>query len=108
MHPTHFEGAVEISKPIDMTDEQCMSAWAKYGFDKIYEIIKSSGVIKLPPSVYASIDVDGFPYYLTAWKPNKEDIEAINAGRPIYIKTIAQALPPMSVFTLNEKDEPNF
>jgi len=33
MHPIFFEGSVEIKKPEDMTDEQCISAWAKFGFD---------------------------------------------------------------------------
>lgn len=108
MHPISFEGAVEIRKPEGMTDEQCMSAWAKFGFDKLHQIIESNGIIKLPEGIYAGIDSEGFSYYLTAWKPNKEDIEAINRGEPIYIKTLARQLPPMAVFTLAENNQPNF
>lgn len=108
MHPTHFPGAVEIKKPEGMTDEQCMSAWAKFGFDKLYKIIQSNGIMKLPPAVYAGVDAEDFPFYLTAWLPNKEDIEAINAGRPIFIKTLSKQLPPMAVFTFDANDQPNF
>jgi len=28
MQPINFPGAIEIKKPNDMTDEQCMSVWA--------------------------------------------------------------------------------
>lgn len=108
MHPTHFEGAVEIKKPESMTDEQCISAWAKYGFDLLHKIIESQGMIVLPPAVYASIDTEQFPYYLTAWQPNKEDIDAVNRGEPIYIKTLSKGLPPMAVFTLDENGNGNF
>lgn len=108
MHPVSFEGAVEIRKPEDMTDEQCMSAWAKYGFDRLYKIIQSNGIMKLPAGIYAGIDAENFSYYMTAWKPNKEDIEAINRGEPIYIKTLAKSLPPMAVFTLDEQGRGNF
>lgn len=108
MHPVTFEGAVEIRKPEGMTDEQCMSAWAKYGFDRLHQIIESSGIMKLPEGVYAGIDSERFPYYLTAWKPNKEDIEAVNRGEPIYIKTLSRQLPPMAVFTLDENKNGNF
>lgn len=108
MHPVSFPGAVEISKPENMTDEQCISVWAKFGFDLLWKIIQSNGMGQLPPGLYAGVDSEQFPYYMTAWKPNKEDIEAINRGEPIYIKTLAKSLPPMAVFTLNEQGEGNF
>src|SRR5688572_18059441 len=108
MHPVHFEGATEIKKPEDMTDEQCMSAWAKFGFDLLFKIIQSNGIAHLPPGIYAGIDSENFAFYMTAWKPNKEDIEAINRGEPIYIKTLAKQLPPMAVFTLDENNQGNF
>lgn len=106
MHPVHFEGAVEIGKPKDMTDEQCMSAWAKFGFDKLHKSIQMGATI--PPALYAGVDTDDFPYYMTAWKPNKEDIEAINRGEPIYVKTLSKQLPPMALFTIDENKQPNF
>ena len=108
MHPVYFEGSVEISKPEDMTDEQCTSAWAKFGFDLLYRIFQSNGIAKLPEGIYAGVDAEGFPYYMTAWKPNKEDIEAINRGEPIYVKTLPKQLPPMALFTLDENKQGNF
>lgn len=108
MHPVHFEGATEIKKPENMTDEQCISAWAKYGFDLLYKIVQAKGIATIPPALYAGIDTDQFPYYLTAWQPNNEDIEAINQGRPVYVKTLSKQLPPMALFTLNENNEPNW
>lgn len=108
MHPVHFEGATEIKKPEDMTDEQCTSAWAKFGFDLLYKIFQSNGIAQLPAGIYAGIDSESFPFYMTAWKPNKEDIEAINRGEPIYIKTLSKQLPPMAVFTLDENGDGNF
>ena len=108
MHPIHFDGAIEIVKPENMTDEQCTSAWAKFGFDRLYKIFQGNGICQLPPGIYAGIDNEDFPFYMTAWKPNKEDIEAINRGEPIYIKTLTRQLPPMAVFTLDENGNGNF
>lgn len=110
MQPVNFEGAVEIKKPEDMTDEQCMSVWAKYGFGKLHEIItlKNGGVeVEIVPPIYAGIDTENFPFYLTAWKPSYEDLQAINRGEPIYIKTLSKGLPPMAVFTLDENKNCN-
>lgn len=108
MYPVAFEGATEVKKPQDMTNEQCISVWAKFGFDRLWKIINSNGIATIPPQLYAGVDTDQFPYYLTAWKPNKEDIDAINNGLPVYIKTLSKQLPPMAVFTLNENNEPNW
>src|SRR6185436_16344616 len=105
MHPVYFEGSTEIKKPENMTDEECMSAWAKFGFGKLMQIINSKGYM---PHVAAGIDIQNFPYYITAWQPNKEDLDALNRGEPIYIKTLSQALPPMAVFTLDENNQGNF
>lgn len=84
MQPTSFPGAFEICKPNDMTDEQCMSIWGCKG-----------------------IDSEEFPYWLTAWKPSYEDLQALNRGEPIYIKSICHQLIPMAVFTLDENGECN-
>lgn len=104
--PVHFEGATEIKKPEDMTDEQCTSIWAKMGIDAL-KVILNKGIAPVPPSVYESIDADKFPFFLTAWVPNKEDLEALNRGEPIYVKTVANGLPPMALFTIDEKGEVN-
>lgn len=108
MHPVKFPGSVPISKPKDMTDEQCTMAWTKYGFDLLHKIFESNGIAKLPEGIYAGIDSENFPFYMTAWQPNKEDLEAVNRGEPIYIKITSKGLPPMAVFTLDEKGNGNF
>jgi hypothetical protein len=105
MQPVYFEGSTEIKKPENMTDEECLSAWAKFGFDKLLQIINAKGEI---PNVAAGIDIDAYPYYMTAWKPNKEDLDALNRGEPIYIKVLSTQLPPMAIFTLDEKGNGNF
>lgn len=67
-----------------MTDEECMSVWAQSG-----------------------IDQDGYPYFLTAWKPSYEDMLAFNRGEPIYVKVVSRGLPPMAIFTLDENGNCN-
>ena len=105
MYPVQFPGSVEIKKPKDMTDEQCMSLWAKHGFGKLFQISQSRDVII---SVASGIDTDNYPYYISAWKPSYEDLQALNRGEPIYVKTISNGLPPMALFTLDENNEGNF
>lgn len=67
-----------------MTDEQCMSVWASRG-----------------------VDDAGLPFFLEAWKPSYEDLQALNRGEPIYIKIVSIGLPPIAVFTLNENGDCN-
>lgn len=78
MIPVHFEGAVEIKKPANMTDEQCTSIWAAYG-----------------------VDEDGFPFFETAWKPSYEDLLALNNGGSVRVRTISNGLPPMALFVVD-------
>jgi hypothetical protein len=108
MTPITFEGAVEIKKPNDMTDEECMSVWAQYGFGKLHQIInlKNGGVNVVPP-LYAGVDTQGFPFYLTKWQPSYEDLQALNRGEGVFIKTLSKSLPPMSVFTIDENGNCN-
>jgi hypothetical protein len=111
MIPVNFEGAIEIKKPSDMTDEQCMSIWAKRGVGKLFEIInlKNNGVeVEIIPPVVAGVDTDKYQYFLTAWKPSYEDLKALNRGEPVYVKTLSTGLPPMALFTLDENNEANF
>lgn len=92
MHPAYFEGAREIGKPENMTDEQCFSIWA-HNQD------------------YTYTGEDGKQYqtrvWTEAWKPSKEDIEAINRGEPVYIQIHSIGLPPISVFTLDKYGKSN-
>lgn len=85
MRTVQFPGSIEIKKPENMLDEQCISAWCTSG-----------------------IDADGFPYYMTAWEPNYEDLQALKEGRPIYVKVVGTHLPPMALFTLDENMKGNF
>jgi hypothetical protein len=80
MLPVDFEGSnLTLHRPQDMRDEECMSIKAHLG-----------------------IDNDGYHFVLTAWQPNKEDIEAINAGRPIMLKVIGSSMPPVAIYTFDE------
>jgi len=106
MMPIHFEGATEIKKPSDMTDEQCCSIWVKCGLETLKVVFKH-GAASIPPAVYQGIDTDHFPFFLTAWKPNKEDLNALNRGEPIYVKTVSNGLPPMALFTIDQNGEAN-
>lgn len=92
MKPIQFEGAHEVGKPKEMTDEQCSSLWAR---DDDYEFIG-------PDSVLHQARV-----WTEVWQPNQHDIEAINAGRPIILQIHSEGLPPVSILTLNENGEPN-
>lgn len=92
MHPTNFEGAKLISKPENVKDEDCFSMWAM-------------------PVDYTSTGEDGNQYvsrmWVEMWQPSKEDIEAINAGRPIILQIHSTGLPPVAVFTLDENGNSN-
>jgi hypothetical protein len=86
MYPTDFEGSnINLAKPSGMTDEQCFSLPAE-----------------------KNVDSQGFDYFLTAWIPNKQDIEALVAGRPLFLKVIGQTHPPLALFTIDEHGEGNF
>lgn len=92
MKPIQFEGAREIGKPKNMTDDQCSSIWA-HNYD--HEFTGSDG------KQYQS------RIWTEMWQPSKEDIEAIVAGRPIILQIHSWGLPPVSMLTLDEKGEPN-
>lgn len=81
MLPVDFEGTnINLTKSSNMTDEQCSEVRA-----------------------FKGVDVDGFPFFLTAWQPSKEDIEAINAGRPIMLKVMGQSAPPVAMYTFDDQ-----
>ena len=66
-----------------MTDEECYSV-----------------------SAYAG-EQSGRLYVNTVWMPNKEDLEALNAGRPIILTISGGGMPPVSLFTCDENGIPN-
>lgn len=81
-----------IGKPENMTDEQCFALYAQ-------------------PVDYVFDDVSGQPvqarFWVEAWKPSKEDIEAINRGEPVWLQIHSNGLPPVALFTLDENGQSN-
>lgn len=100
MLAVEFEGSVEIKKPQSMTDEECSGL-------QIYQgTINEAG--KVPEFALASVQKDPpFPITITHWKPSKEDLEAMNAGRGIWVQFLTHRVYPMAVFTLDEAGEIN-
>jgi hypothetical protein len=96
----NFEGAREIGKPKGMTDEEC-------GGLPIFQL-HSPKAEEAPQFVMAGV-VEGppYPFTLTHWKPSKEDLEAMNAGRGFWVRFLTHTVYPMAVFTLNEAGEIN-
>jgi hypothetical protein len=86
MMPAKFpEANIVLTKPKSMTDEQCMSIPA-----------------------FKGVDDAGFPFFMVAYTPSYEDIQAIKAGMPICVKVLGTGFPPINVFTVAENGEPNF
>lgn len=85
MLPIHFDGANVILKKVDAdTDENIM-----------------------PLHAHKGITEKGQPYYLTMWQPSKEDLEALNAGRAIWMSTLGEYFPPVMLFTCDENNVSN-
>lgn len=45
--------------------------------------------------------------YITAWQPNKEDLEALNAGKPIMLQFYSHVVPIHRAFTVSDEGEIN-
>ena len=56
---------------------------------------------------YHFIDQLNYPQWLTAWKPNVDDLKALNNGGAIWIKSLSEGLVPMAVFTMDESGNCN-
>ncbi|HUS02938.1 MAG TPA: hypothetical protein VMY77_14470 [Chitinophagaceae bacterium] len=85
MLPIDFEGTnVILTKPKDWTDEQCMEIKA-----------------------FRGVDAEGIPFFLTAWNLSKEDLEAVNEGRPIMLKVCGSVTPPVAMYTFDKNYNPN-
>lgn len=79
---------LQLGPPPGWSDEQCMTV-----------------------SAYAGVDGSGIPFVVTAWMPSKEDLEAMNAGRPLYAKWCGSVskdgrptMAPLALFTMDEQD----
>jgi hypothetical protein len=86
-----FEGSnTQLNKPEGWTDEQCSAVMAYHGQD-----------------------ANGVPIWILKCKPSKEDIEAILAGRGIYLQVCGRQLPPSDYFppvalwTVDAEGKPN-
>lgn len=101
MLAVNFQGAVEIGKPKSMTDEECSGLPIFQAF--------GGGPEQVPEFAYAGVQVEGppYPFTLTAWKPSKEDIDAILRGEPIWVRILSHTVNPMSLFTLDEAGQIN-
>lgn len=85
MLPIDFEGTnTTFTKPSNMTDEQCSEVRAFVGTDN-----------------------DGFDFTLLGFQLSVEDLEAVNAGRPIMLKIIGNGMPPVAMYTFDENFEAN-
>ena len=58
-------------------------------------------------SVLKAIDTKGRMIFIEKWQPSQADIDAIVAGRGIFVKVTDNALPPVTVFTLDRSGEVN-
>lgn len=86
MHPIHFpEANRTYTKPKGWTDEQCGDLHTLQQFDE-------------------SI---GCETIISVWQPNKEDIEAFMAGRPLIIRLVGYQMCPIDMWTNNEEGGPN-
>jgi hypothetical protein len=86
MRAIDFPGSnKDWGKPRDMTDEECHSLHTYTG----------------PLS-------NGMPVIISCWQPNKEDIEAIVAGKPIWLQVVTGRAPaPVVLFTVDENGNHN-
>lgn len=75
MTPVAFEGSVQINPPEGAPDNI------------------------FPIHAVMDIDMAGLPFFLTAWKPSYEDLQALNRGEPVYVKVLGGGLNPMTLFT---------
>lgn len=83
--PINFEGATEIHKPENMTDEECSSAFALIHKNDKEEVI-------------------GFT---TCWKPSYEDMQAFARGEGVFIHVPYQRLVVMALYTVDENGKAN-
>ena len=84
MRPIHFpEANTTFHKPATMSDEQC-----------------------LPVSAYAAHAPDGNLFVMTCWMPSYEDLQALNAGRPLLLQ-IFGGMPPVAMYTNDAQGEAN-
>lgn len=92
MQPVNFEGAKIISKPENVRDEDCFSMYAM--------------PVEITQTGEDGNELNG-RMWVEHWMPSKEDLEALNAGRGIWIQIHSIGLPPVAIFTLDENNISN-
>lgn len=81
-----FEGAIEIKKPPSMTDEQCSSAYA----------MPFTQEVDIPGGAKVAVQC-----FVMCYQPSLDDLNAMNAGAPVWLKVMAPGLPPHFLWTQN-------
>jgi hypothetical protein len=76
MTSTHFpEANTRYGPPPDLTDAQC-------------------GIIYAHEAAVERGSVEGAHMVITAWKPDARELEALNAGAPVYMSMLGRGLAP--------------
>lgn len=90
--PIDFPQAnVTFQKPEGWTDEECMPlrcCLVKSQLEEEGKVITRQNII-------------------SCWQPNKDDVDAINRGEPIFLHLTSNIMPPVWLYTYNEKGEIN-
>lgn len=55
--------------------------------------------------VNCTVNGEGTPAMLTAWKPSEKDLELLNAGAPIVLQVLGRQHPPVLMFVPGAEDE---
>lgn len=77
MWPASFpESNVALSKPKDMTDEECT-----------------------PLSVFRGYDTEGTPVLISCWKLTKEEMEEISKTGRVWLCIYGHGMPPVALGT---------
>lgn len=94
-----------LVKPGAMTDEECGELKAFVGEDDGPDPDELK-----PRRAFYDVQVlenGRTPFYVVGFVASLEDREAINAGRPVFIKIMAAGFPPIAVFTTDENGNVN-
>lgn len=52
-------------------------------------------------------DLDEQPFIEVAWMPNYEDLQAMNAGKPLIVRIADERFPPLAMYTTGDDGKPN-
>jgi hypothetical protein len=89
-----FEGSREIGKPTTMMKDDCVPAHAM-------PFVQQVDVQPLDTEADAPTKKQPVQCWLLCYVPSPEDLAAMNAGEPVWLKIMANGLPPHALFTMN-------